>query len=88
MKSLDRRGFLQLSGASTFCLTLGSIAPVSNAQTPASFRSSARAPLKYVHATSVAGQYCTNCMVTQGEDGSEWRQCGTFPEKMTKGQTD
>jgi len=82
MKSVNRRGFLKLTGSGLIGLTLGGVALRVSAQEKLSEEDPTAVALKYVHESKVDGAYCENCMYIQGEDGQEWRPCAIFPGKV------
>ncbi|GEA09817.1 high-potential iron-sulfur protein [Alteromonas sp. KUL49] len=82
MKSVNRRNFLKMSGATLIGLTCGSVALRSQAQELLQTSDPTAQALKYVPKSEVAGSMCSNCMYIQGNEGDENRPCAIFPGKL------
>lgn len=82
MKSVDRRGFLKISGSTLIGLTLGGTALRAQAQEPLSADDPTAKALNYTPSSTVEGSNCANCMYVQGEEGQDMRPCAIFPGKL------
>lgn len=82
MKSVDRRGFLKLSGSTLIGITLGGTALRAHAQEQLSADDPTAKALNYTASSTVEGSNCGNCMYIQGDEGKSNRPCAIFPGKL------
>lgn len=82
--TMSRRDFLVYGSTSLIAIGAFTNSRTVSALEPVKLDDPVALAMKYTHESTVADQYCANCMHVSGDTTKEWLPCAIFPGKSVK----